>query len=117
MNHNVVVHLDAEGDTLSTVYINMDSHVLFSHRAKLNAEEAIKLAENRYFSAVYFHTLFLYTITKNRKYGIVQQETGNGGEEVEDIEVTEYISDLFKTYYAQFLLGFDTQELLSAIED
>ena len=117
MNHNIVVHLDAEGDALSTVYINMDSHVLFSHRAKLSAEEAIKLAENRYFSAVYYHTLFLYTITKNRKYGIVQQEAGNGGEEVENIEVTEYISDLFKTYYAQFLLGFDTQELISALED
>ena len=117
MNHDVVVHLDAEGDTLNIVYINMDSHVLFSHRTKLSAEEAIKFTENRYFSAVYYHTLFLYTITKNRKYGIIQEEAGKDGKETEDIEVTEYISDLFRTFYAQFLLGFDTQELIAALED
>lgn len=117
MNYNNVVYLDAEGDALNTVYINMDSQVLFSHRTKLSVEETIKLAENRYFSAVYYHSLFLYTITKNRKYGIIQQEEGKNGEEDDNIDLTEYISDLFKTYYAQFLLGFDTQELISALEE
>lgn len=114
MNHDVVVYPLVEGDTLSAVYINMDSNALLSHRAKLTKEEAIATAEKRYVSAVYFHTLFLYTITKNRKYGIVQQKGEEAGEE--NVDVTDYISDLFGTFYAQFLLNFDTQELIAALE-
>ena len=114
MNHDVVVYPLVEGDTLSTVYINMDSNALLSHRSKLTKEEAIATAEKRYVSAVYFHTLFLYTITKNRKFGIVQQKEEEAVEE--SVEVTDYISDLFGTFYAQFLLNFDTQELIAALE-
>ena len=113
MNHNVIVHPYAEGESLNTVYINMDSNTLLSYRSKLNKEETLIIAEKRYFSAVYFHTLFLYTITKNRKYGIVKQ---NANEKEDPIEVTEYISDLFNTFYAKFLLNFDTQELIDALE-
>ena len=112
MSHDVVVHPLVEGDTLSDVFINMDSNALLSHRAKLTKEEAISTAEKRYVSAVYFHTLFLYTITKNRKYGIVQQK----GAAETNVDVTDYISDLFETFYAQFLLNFDTQELIAALE-
>lgn len=114
MNHDVVVYPLVEGDTLSAVYINMDSNALLSHRSKLTKEEAIATAEKRYVSAVYFHTLFLYTITKNRKFGIVQQKDEAATEE--SVEVTDYISDLFGTFYAQFLLNFDTQELIAALE-
>ena len=114
MNHDVVVYPLVEGDTLSAVYINMDSNALLSYRTKLTKEEAIATAEKRYVSAVYFHTLFLYTITKNRKFGIVQQKEEEAAEE--SVEVTDYISDLFGTFYAQFLLNFDTQELIAALE-
>ena len=114
MNHDVVVYPLVEGDTLSAVYINMDSNALLSHRTKLAKEEAIATAEKRYVSAVYFHTLFLYTITKNRKFGIVQQKEDEGTEE--SVEVADYISELFGTFYAQFLLNFDTQELIAALE-
>ncbi len=114
MNHDVVVYPLVEGDTLSAVYINMDSNALLSHRTKLTKEEAIATAEKRYVSAVYFHTLFLYTITKNRKFGIVQQKEEEDAQE--SVEVTDYISDLFRTFYAQFLLNFDTQELIAALE-
>jgi len=113
MNHEVVVFPLVEDDTLSAVYINMDSNALLSHRSKLTKEDAISVAEKRYVSAVYFHTLFLYVITKNRKYGIVKQFEDK---EDQSIEVTEYISDLFGTFYAQFLLNFDTQELIAALE-
>ena len=114
MNHDVVVFPLVDGDKLSAVYINMDSNALLSYRAKLTKEEAIATAEKRYVSAVYFHTLFLYTITKNRKYGFVQQKEQESGEV--EVDVTDYISDLFGTFYAQFLLNFDTQELMAALE-
>jgi len=112
MNHDVVVHPLVEGESLSAVYINMDSNVWLSYRAKLAKEEAITVAEKRYVSAVYFHTLFLYTITKNRKYALTQHNQ----EDTQDVEVTDYIADLFGTFYAQFLLNFDTQELVAALD-
>ena len=112
MDHDVVVHPYVDDESLSAVYINMDSSVWLSHRAKLAKEEAITVAEKRYVSAVCFHTLFLYTITKNRKYTLTQHNQ----EDTQDVEVTAYIADLFRTFYAQFLLNFDTQELVAALD-
>ena len=89
----------------------MDSKVLLSHRSKLTGESVIDIAEKRYVSAVYFHTLVLYTVTKNRKYSLQQ------GEDERNKSVPEYISDLFATFYAQFLLNFDMQELVTALEE
>ena len=113
MNHEVVVYPLVDGESLSVVYINMDSSVWLSHKAKLAKEEAITVAEKRYLSAVYFHTLFLYTITKNRNYSIVGQHESEGKQ---DVEITDYIADLFQTFYAQFLLNFDTQELVAVLD-
>ena len=113
MNHDIVVYPFVEDGMLSTIYINMDSNVLLSYRARLKGEEAISAADRRYISAVYFHTLFLYTITKSQKYKISREEDGRGSNPVEE---TEYISDLFKISYAQFLLNFDTQELIAALD-
>ena len=113
MGRNVVVHPLVDGDSLSDVYINMDSTVWLSHRAKLAKEEAITVAEKRYVSAVYFHALFLYTITKNRKYRIATQRES---EDEQNVEITEYVADLFQTFYAQFLLNFDTQELVATLD-
>jgi len=113
ISHDTVVHPLADEDGLSKVYINMDSSALLNYRSALKTEDAITVAEKRYFSAVYFHTLFLFAITKNRKYQIQREENEMGSESV---EVTEYISDLFTNAYAQFLLSFDTQELISALE-
>jgi len=113
MTYDKVVYPFVEDEVLNTVYINMDSNALLNYRAKLNKEESISVADKRYVSAVYFHTLFLYTITKNRKYGIVKQ---NANENDKAIEINDFISDLFGTFYAQFLLNFDTQELIAALE-
>ena len=113
MDHDVVVYPLVDGESLSDVYINMDSSVWLSYRTKLAKEEAITVAEKRYVSAVYFHTLFLYTITKNRKYSIVGQREPEGER---DVDITDYIADLFQTFYAQFLLNFDTQELVAALD-
>lgn len=51
-------------------------------------------------------------ITRNRKYQFRRED----GDTEESVEVTDYISDLFKTFYAQFLLNFDTTELITALE-
>ena len=115
MDHDKVVFPLVSGDVLETIFINMDSNVLLSHRSKLKGQEAIETANKRYISAVYFHTLFLYSISKNRNFGIVQQK--NGDENHDTVELNDYLADLFQNYYAQFLINFDTQELIAALED
>lgn len=113
INHNVVMHPLVEGDVLTMIYVNMDSTVLLNHRSKLSSAEALLVAERRYMSAVYFHTLFLYMITRNRKYEIMRRKDDQADEPV---DLTEYLKDLFQSYYAEFLLNFEVQELVAALE-
>lgn len=114
IGHDVVMHPLVEGDVLTRIYVNMDSRLLLNYRSKLNTEEAISIAERRYISAVYFHTLFLYMITKNRKYEVVRRQDSGDGDD--PVDLTDYLKDLFQSYYAEFLLNFEVSELVAALE-
>jgi len=70
------------------------------------------VADRHYLSAIYFHTLFLYTISKKRGYGI--SKTGENGD-AEEIDLTDYLKDMFSSHYAAFLLNFGMSELLEAL--
>lgn len=112
MTFDTVIGIDTEGDQLSEIAINLDSRVFRSFRTTLKSEEAFEIAERRYISAVYFHCLFLYATTIGRKYELRRL---NGDAEPVSVDIGEYISDLFEQSYAQFLLNFDTTELIEAI--
>lgn len=114
MGHDVVVHSAIDGDVLKRIYVNMDSGVLLKHRSSLKSQEQIEVADKRYISSVYFHTLFLYTITRHRKYRM-EREADN--ETTAEVSVSEYLSDLFQHHYAEFLLSFEMDQLMSALED
>ena len=111
MDYDVVVFPLVEEDKLSRIYVNIDSTVLREFRGKLTSAEASELAERRYISAVYFHTLFLFATTKSRKYDL-QRWAGN---EREEVDLADYVSDLFSSSYAQFLVNFDTADMLEAM--
>lgn len=70
MNHETVMYPIGEGDKLEKIYINLDSRVFLNHRTKLKTEDQILTAQKKYISSVYFHTLFLYMITKRRNYNL-----------------------------------------------
>ena len=111
MSHDVVVYPYVEDDQLSRIYVNVDSRVLKDFNTGARSSEAVELAERRYISAVYFHTLFIFATTKSRKYDLkrgVDQDS-------EEVELADYISDLFSSSYAQFLLNFDTASLIDAV--
>lgn len=109
--YNIIMHPFAEDEKLEKIYVNMDSSVLKNHRSKLaGGSEQYEIADKKYISAIYFHTLFLYTITKNRNYGLFQGET----EEVKD--VSEYLKDLFQNHYASFLLNFGLDQLIDSLD-
>lgn len=109
---------EAEGDNLTSIFINMDSTVLKSFKAKYRNpnEEQIELSNRKYFTAVYFHTLFLYTITKNRGYQITQKIENQ--DRFEDIDVAQYLKDLFDHYYSTFIINFGgMEEMMQGLSD
>ena len=113
MDHDTIVHPLIDDDVLTAIYVNMDSSVLLKHRASLRSQEAIEVADKRYMSAVYFHTLFLYTITENRKYSL--HRDGHDGQD-DHVPVADYLKDLFAHHYAEFLLNFEMDQLMTALE-
>jgi len=112
MDYNTVVHPYAEEEVLQTIYVNMDSRVLKDYKSTLKSEEQFELAEKRYYTSVYFHTLFLFTISKNKKYSMKQTI----GEQEQERDLVEYVKDVFESYYAQFLLNFGMSELVQSLE-
>lgn len=109
----------ATGDNLDKIYINMDSTVLrdFKKKYKSPTVKQIELANRKYYTSVYFHTLFLYTITKNRGYQIKQKVEGEE-ERFEDVDVAQYLSDLFDHYYSTFILNFGgMEEMMQGLDD
>jgi hypothetical protein len=112
MGYENIVYPFAEGDTLESVYINMDSTVLKNYKASLKSEEQLSLAEKRYITTVYFHTLFLFTISKNRKYTMRQFVDGKDVEK----DLVDYIKDVFENYYSQFLLNFEMSTLIESLD-
>ena len=108
MDHLTVMYPMVDGEKLEKIYLNMDSTVLKNFKSKTRNpnEEQLGLADQKYIAPVYFHTLFLYTITKNLKYEFVQEEdTGNS-----NVGLDDYLINLFSSRYAEFLLNFSTSD-------
>ena len=111
MGFETVVYPFVEDDKLSRIYVNVDSKVLKDFNSGAKSSEAVEIAERRFISAVYFHTLFLFATTKSRKYDLRRGDDPSGG----DVDLADYVSDLFASSYAQFLLNFDTTDMLEAV--
>lgn len=112
MSYDTIIHPFAEGDVLQAIYVNMDSKVLKDYKTTIKSAEQFEAAEKRYYTSVYFHTLFLFTISKNKKYSMKQGE----GDQLKDVDLVEYVKDVFESYYAQFLLNFGMSELVQSLE-
>lgn len=111
MDYKTIMFPFAEGDKLEKIFINMDSTVFLDYRSKLKGgEEQYHFAENKYLSAVYFHTLFLYTISRSGNYNFTK------GEDNEPQELSDYLKDLFQSHYASFLLNFGAEQLIQSLE-
>ncbi len=113
MKYETVMYPVGEGDKLETIYVNLDSRVFLDHRKKLKSEDQILLAQKKYLSTVYFHSMFLYMITKKRNYLLLRNTDGKQ----EDITVDDYIRDVFDGYYSDFLLNFGMEQLMGVLEE
>ena len=76
MGPSTIMYPMTNGEKLEKIYINMDSTVLKNFKSKNRnpSEDQLELANQKYTTFVYLHTLFLYTITKNRKYKFAREE-------------------------------------------
>ncbi len=111
-DQEVIVPVADEEDALEKIFVNMDSTILRTYKSKLDGDESLRVADNKYISQVYFHTLFLYSTLKNKKYNFsLTTDT------TMDKTLEEVLQDLFKTSYGEFLLRFGgMEELITAIE-
>ena len=117
MEWKTVMFPMVSGDNLEKIYINMDSNVLknFKSKTKNPNEDQLAVADRKYITSVYFHTLFLYSITKNRKYRIMQEKENN---QEDYVELETYLKDVFESYYSEFILNFGgAEELLQSLGD
>ncbi|WP_193214567.1 hypothetical protein [Luteolibacter marinus] len=65
-----------EDGNLDRVYINVDCSILrnyISRQGPITVEQH-QTSENKFISSVYFHAIFLFSITKNKKYDLKQGE-------------------------------------------
>lgn len=110
MDFATVMHPLVTGECLEAIFINMDSHVLKSHKSRIKTitEEQIKLADRKYIASVYFHTLFLYATSKSKNYSMKQGET--------EKDITDYLKEIFAGSYSEFLLNFGTEQLMASLE-
>lgn len=118
MDHKTVMVPEAEGENLKRVFVNMESHVLMNFKSKYKNpnQDQIELANRKYYTSVYFHCLFLYTITKNRGYEISQKQEGKNNPD--PVDVASYLKDIFDNYYSSFILTFGgMNELMQGIGD
>ncbi|WP_430410858.1 hypothetical protein [Kordia sp.] len=118
MDYATVMIPEAEGANLNRIFVNMDSTVLknFKSKHKNPNEEQIELSNRKYYTAVYFHTLFLYTITKNKGYEVTQKKEGQ--EKFEEVDLADYLKDLFDNYYSTFILNYGgMEEMMQGLAD
>ena len=89
------------GNVIEAIAINMDSYSLkrYLSRGKVNTAKAVSFARNKFFSSVYLHSLFLYSIFDKLK----RQE------EYEAIDIEELLPTLMKPY-SSFLIHANTDE-------
>jgi hypothetical protein len=117
MDYATVMHPQVEGEKLDAILVNMNSRVLMDYKSDQRGEEAVRVAEKRYLSSVYFHTLFLYMITKRRGYEMHQPASDDAYARPEPIDLTDYLKDVFDSQYSAFLLNFETGDLIEALAD
>ena len=117
MEHSTIMHSMVGDEKLESIYINMDSTVLRNFKSKTRNpnEEQLKVADQKYITSVYLHTLFLYTVTKNRKYKVMKES--ENGDSSDDVDLNDYIKDLFESHYAEFILNFSSDGLMQLLED
>lgn len=63
----------------------------------------------------FLHTSLLYIIAKNWGYRVCETNEDEYARP-EEVDLETYLKDLFDSYYSEFLLNFETIDLIEALE-
>ncbi len=55
-------------------------------------------------------------ITKNKKY-IIQKPNNVDPDNYDDVDISEYLRDIFDSYYSEFLLNFEMSTLIESLSE
>ena len=93
------------------IIINMDSFTLlnFISKNRIRTTNKLELISKKYYTAIYFHTLFLYSIFYKMQKEKIEDNN------LKDIDIDEFISKLIKPY-ANFLL-YENHHLTEHVDD
>lgn len=82
--------------SIEKIAVNMDSFALkrYLSKNKFKSEAEFRAVKNKYFTTIYFHSLYLYGIIDKQK---------NTNEELKNIDAEFFIPEIFK-YYSNVLL-------------
>lgn len=113
LDSSIVMQPDVdENEKLDRIIINMDSSMIKNFKRGFKNEEQFLIADKKYITSIYFHTLILYATLKANKYQFSQKpQEGNTSEK----DLTEVLSSLFSSPYGEFLLKYKMQELIEAV--
>lgn len=112
MDYSIPMHPQLENDKLERIFINMDSNVLKTYKSKFRTEDQLITAERRFITSVYFHTLMLFATTKHKNYRFTKLENG----QLVDVDLGEYLKEIFASQYSNFLLNFGMEELMQNLD-
>ena len=112
MDYSIPMHPQLENDKLERIFINMDSHVLKNYQSKFKNEGQLLVAEKRYITSVYFHTLILFATTKQKNFQFTKIDNG---ERIET-DLGDYLKEIFASQYSNFLLNFGIEELMQNLD-
>ena len=110
MDHGVVMFPLVGDDVIERIIVNLDCRVFKNHRSKCKSLEEIEREESRFISYVYYHTLFLYTISLQRGHQYTVRLNNGKPIKEEKVEMAEYLQDIFANHYVDFLLNFRPEE-------
>lgn len=114
-DYDRVMYPNIEEGKLDSIFINLDSTILKNFLSKLKGEDEINTARNRYLSSVYFHTLFLYMVNKNKEIQMSEDVDNSGN--MEPMELSDYLMKIFDSSYTDFLLNFEISALMESLGD
>lgn len=118
VSEEMVVYPTMGEEKVEQIFINMDSTVFTKMRdeQKGQSEEGYEHLRTRYIASMYLHALLLCGGTSLQGYSISKPDPKQM-DEIEAIDISQFVSEIFSRGYAEFLLRFGTEDILDVLKD
>ncbi len=117
VDESLIVYPLMSDGRIECVFINMDSSVIEGQRVEGNRTvEQCRLLDNQYIATVYLHAVLLCCGMGAQGYSMMRPDPLEMGVSAQ-VDVSDFIADLFSDGYAEFLMRFGSTSLADLLED